>query len=377
MTQEEILSKVEELGPWFHCIDLGEGVLTKHHTVAAEDADHPVGTWRKIEPHLPVDLTGKTVLDVGCNAGFYSFEAKRRGAERVVAFDAQRRQIRQGLFVADVLELDVEFSRKSVYDLDPNDIGQFDVVLGLGLLYHCKNIVHALEALAAVTRDLLIIETAIFVNPPASDTVSPSLAQPEQAVWHGQKIHLNAYVENPVDAKEAVYNWFIPSTEFLRVQLERLGFSGIQTIDDEDRVILVCRKSEPYQDSATLGNLAAEIALISAPTRCTPDEQITFKLTARNVGWLIWRANLHDQGQRGTVSLGPHLMSGQHVTRFGFSRAHLDRDILPGQTADLSLTVTAPDTPGTYTIEFDMISEDLVWFEDLGSPIVRHEFTVK
>src|SRR6267378_1513619 len=70
MTREEILRKIDDLGPWFHCIDLGDGILTKTSSVTGEPADHPRGTWKRIERCLPADLSGKSILDVGCNAGF-------------------------------------------------------------------------------------------------------------------------------------------------------------------------------------------------------------------------------------------------------------------------------------------------------------------
>jgi hypothetical protein len=80
MTREEILAELKRLEPWFHRIDLGGGIFTKTESVMGEPVDHPFGPWQTIQKLLPHELSGKTVLDVGCNAGFYSFEAKRRGA---------------------------------------------------------------------------------------------------------------------------------------------------------------------------------------------------------------------------------------------------------------------------------------------------------
>src|SRR5215216_5686597 len=102
MTREEILRRIESLEPWFHRIELGDGIYTKTGSSAGEPADHPLGTWQIISQCLPEDLSGKDVLDVGCNAGFYAIEAKRRGARRVVGLDARRSHIRQALFVKNV-----------------------------------------------------------------------------------------------------------------------------------------------------------------------------------------------------------------------------------------------------------------------------------
>src|SRR6202048_5236111 len=97
-TTADIEKRVQELRPWFHNMDVG-GVATAH--------DHFLGDysrlkWRTFAHAVPHDLRGKTVLDVGCNAGFYSIEMKRRGADRVVGigFDegylAQARLARAG-----------------------------------------------------------------------------------------------------------------------------------------------------------------------------------------------------------------------------------------------------------------------------------------
>src|SRR3954471_18092473 len=82
---------VAALGPWFHNLHLPNGIQTA--------PDHPLGDfptvkWKQIEPYIPDDLTGVSVLDVGCNAGFYSFELARRGA-RVTAMDIDQRYLRQ------------------------------------------------------------------------------------------------------------------------------------------------------------------------------------------------------------------------------------------------------------------------------------------
>src|SRR5436309_596182 len=104
LTKEEILSELERLQPWFHRIDLGGGVYTKTESVMGEPVDHPAGPWGTIGKCLPQDLSGKTVLDVGCNAGFYAVEAKRRGARRVLGVDGQRQHVRHHHVAALALE---------------------------------------------------------------------------------------------------------------------------------------------------------------------------------------------------------------------------------------------------------------------------------
>src|SRR5215204_3988 len=102
MTRDEILAGVKRLEPWFHYIELGDGIATKTVSAIGEPLDHPRPTWQKVDVCLPRELTGKSVLDVGCNAGFYCLEMKRRGAARVFGIDSQRNLIRQALFVRSV-----------------------------------------------------------------------------------------------------------------------------------------------------------------------------------------------------------------------------------------------------------------------------------
>lgn len=92
---DEIRAGVQNLAPWFHQIDLGQGILTKSRPAATEPIHHPAGTWQIVKQCFPEDLEGRSVLDVGCNAGFYAIEAKRRNAGRVMGIDSQRQQIRQ------------------------------------------------------------------------------------------------------------------------------------------------------------------------------------------------------------------------------------------------------------------------------------------
>lgn len=198
MTTPEILNQLQNLRPWFHCIDLGDGLRTKTASAIGEPVEHPQPTWQVIQKCLPKNLAGRTVLDVGCNAGFYSIEMKRRGAARVLGGDSQRNLIRQAEFVRGVLDLDIEYHHLCVYDLDPIKMGQFDVTLALGLIYHCKHLVLALEKLFLITRELLVIETAVY--PPEKAPESLSYAE---GASH-PTLHPMAYVENTVEAKEAI-----------------------------------------------------------------------------------------------------------------------------------------------------------------------------
>jgi tRNA (mo5U34)-methyltransferase len=89
-TDNGLHGRIAELGPWFHNLHLPEGVQT---APAHFLGDFPRWKWREISQHIPEDLTGWTALDIGCNAGFYSFELARRGAQ-VTGIDLDEHYLR-------------------------------------------------------------------------------------------------------------------------------------------------------------------------------------------------------------------------------------------------------------------------------------------
>ena len=106
--------------------------------------DYPAIKWRDSPHALPADLRGTSVLDIGCNGGFYSIEMKRRGAERVVGIDSDDDYLAQARFAAEVCGLEIEFRQLSVYDVA--QLGErFDVVLFMGVLYHLRHPLLALD----------------------------------------------------------------------------------------------------------------------------------------------------------------------------------------------------------------------------------------
>lgn len=143
--------------PWFHRIDLGGGITTP----GVDD------TATKLEQiRMPGDLTGKTVLDVGAWDGFFSFEAERRGASRVVALDGGVWNAptigRRGFeYARRALGSRVEDVTMEVLEMHPGRPGVFDVVLFLGVLYHLPNPLAGLIQVASCTREMLILETHV------------------------------------------------------------------------------------------------------------------------------------------------------------------------------------------------------------------------
>lgn len=154
--QAELANHINDLGEWFHNINLHGLHTAPNHFLG----DFPQVKWKQIASIFPQDMQGASVLDLGCNGGFYSIELKRRGAARVLGVDVDDRYLRQARFAADVLGLDIEFEKRSVYDVD--DIpGVFDYVLFMGVFYHLRYPLYALDKVIRKVRGKLIFQTMI------------------------------------------------------------------------------------------------------------------------------------------------------------------------------------------------------------------------
>ena len=272
---------------------------------------------------------------------------------------------------AGVLGLDLEFRRFSVYDLKPETVGVFDITLALGLVYHLKHLVFALERLYEVTKELLIVETAII--PPGQTPAS--FVQPLGEIR--QMLHPLFYADNPPEAKEQVYNWFLPSPDALRALLLNTGFAEATVFNvTRDRAVLVCRKN-PSTVSRTVHDYVATLAFVTAPPAILQTgENVAVKLRATNSGQIRWPA-VGAPETKGIVRLGAHLLhANEEELNWDSGRAILRRDLAPGETAELEFAFRAPEKPGDYIIEFDMVAEHVTWFEDFGAGVLRHRFSV-
>ncbi len=134
---------------WYQRIRLADGVYTPG----------PMDSEEKLRLiQLPEDLRGKSVLDIGCNEGFFAFEAERRGAAYVLAIDSDSRARKKFHVVKHLLKSNVEFLFLDVADLDERKIGRFDVTLFLSVSHHLKEPFSALDRVASVTGEMAIME---------------------------------------------------------------------------------------------------------------------------------------------------------------------------------------------------------------------------
>src|SRR3954465_7015374 len=133
--QDRLQHEIAALGPWFHNLHLPDGTET---APAHFLGDFPRYKWQALAPHLPARLDGWTALDIGCNAGYYSFELAQRGA-RVTGIDVDPRYLAQARWAAGQYGLAdrLTFRQMQVYDL-AHRAEQYDLVLFMGVFYHLR-----------------------------------------------------------------------------------------------------------------------------------------------------------------------------------------------------------------------------------------------
>jgi tRNA (mo5U34)-methyltransferase len=234
-TRLEIELGVKELGNWFQNLDL-DGVPT---APAHFLGDFPTIKWKRFAHALPQDMTGKSVLDIGCNAGFYSFEMKRRGASRVVGIDFDDYYLNQARFAAQVLGCeDVEFRRMTVYDVGALR-ERFDIVLFLGLVYHLRHPLLALDLIHEhVAKDLLVYQSLQR----GSAEIEP--LQEDYDFWETEIFDRPAYprlhfIEKKYSHDET--NWWVPNAACSAAMLRSAGFQIIAHPEEE---VFLCKRME-------------------------------------------------------------------------------------------------------------------------------------
>jgi tRNA (mo5U34)-methyltransferase len=234
LTTEEIRSRVDALGPWFHNMEL-RGVKTAptHYL-----GDYPALKWRRFSHAIPRDLTGRTVLDIGCNAGFYSIQMKSRGASRVLGIDSDEEYLAQARFASEISGCDVEFRKLSVYDV-ASLRERFDIVLFMGVLYHLRHPLLALDLIHEhVTRDMLVFQSmqrgSKEVDVVNADYHFWETDHFEQPGYPKMYFIEHKYADDPT-------NWWVPNRACVEAMLRSAGFAISAHPEDE---VYICRHVE-------------------------------------------------------------------------------------------------------------------------------------
>jgi tRNA (mo5U34)-methyltransferase len=245
LADHDLRARVDALAPWFHNIDLGGGLWTAPDHFLG---NYPGFKYERFADAIPADLTGRSVLDIGCNAGFYSVEMARRGAERVVGIDEDDRYLEQARLVADTLGFpDIEFRKLSVYDVGAL-AEKFDLVIFMGVLYHLRHPLLALDLIREhVAGDLMLFQTMQQGSKEVTDV-------PED-----HPFHTPGTFEPPAMFAQAGYpkmhfiehrfagdwtNWWAPNRAASEAMLRSAGFT-IEAHPEEE--VYLCRVAPvPY-----------------------------------------------------------------------------------------------------------------------------------
>lgn len=223
--------RIEELGPWFHNLRL-DGIQTAPQHFLG---DYPQIKYRSFANALPAVMTGLSVLDIGCNAGFYSFEMKRRGAACVLGIDTDEHYLRQARFAAEVNGLDVLFERMPVWDIA--DLRErFDVVIFMGVFYHLRHPLLALDLIHDhVARDLLLFQSMQRGSRAVAD-VEENYEFNAPAPFDDPGYPKMHFVEHRYSHDET--NWWVPNRACSEAMLRSSGFA-IEAHPEEE--VYVCR----------------------------------------------------------------------------------------------------------------------------------------
>ena len=154
----------EQIAPheWYQSIDLGQGVVTPGETGDASQN-------KLAMMDLPEDLSGQSVLDIGCNEGFFSFEAEKRGASRVVAIDKGIAAQKKFALVHRLLGSVVEFKDVDLTEVNPSKWGKFDLVFFLAVLHHVRHPFWILDHIFKLTGGAAVLEFVEAVPEDGSD----------------------------------------------------------------------------------------------------------------------------------------------------------------------------------------------------------------
>lgn len=249
-------AKIEELKPWFHNIHLPDGSQTcPDHFLG----DFPQFKWEELASFIPEDLSGWKVLDVGCNAGFYAIELAKRGAE-VTGIDVDAHYLKQAEWIAEVFGLEdkITLEQKQVYDL-ANDHRQFDMIWFMGVFYHLRYPLLAMDILSQRCKNVLLLQTLMLPGKEeANNTEDREINDREDLLKAGWP--KMAFVEQKFSGDPT--NWWLPNHAGIKAMLHTCGFSVEQEPLDET---YWCRKDPQHKAVIDDWNSSEYLSAIQKP----------------------------------------------------------------------------------------------------------------
>lgn len=233
LSPDRIAARVRELGEWFHNMNLGGVYTAPDHFLG----DYPNVKWLKFADRIPTDLRGKTVLDIGCNGGFYSIEMKRRGADRVVGIDPDEDYLAQAQFAAEVSGVHLELKKMSVYEVA--QLGEkFDIVLFMGVLYHLRYPLLALDLISEHVASNLFVFQSMLRGNHSMAPLKPDYPFEERDIFENPGFPRLHFIEKKYSGDPT--NWWIPNHSCVEAMLRSSGFVIVENPEEE---VFICRKT--------------------------------------------------------------------------------------------------------------------------------------
>jgi len=230
---QSLRHEIDALGEWFHNMNLdGEWTAPQHYL-----GDFPRIKWERIKNVIPADLRGRTVLDIGCNAGFYSLELKSRGADLVVAIDSDPRYLAQARLAAHTRDLDIDFRQMSVYDVAALR-RRFDLVLFMGVLYHLRHPLLALDLISEHVVSHQLLFQSMLRGDDSIAEVEADYSFSEIEIFSRSDYPVLHFVENSYAHDPT--NWWIPNRACAEAMLRSAGFSIVARPDDD---VFLCQQA--------------------------------------------------------------------------------------------------------------------------------------
>jgi tRNA (mo5U34)-methyltransferase len=234
----DVHASVRALSPWFHNFRFGAIETAPDHFLG----DYPRVKWERFESALPRDLRGATVLDIGCNGGFYSIEMKRRGADRVLGIDVEDRYLRQARLAAELSGVEIELQQLSVYEVDRLQ-ARFDIVLFMGVLYHLRHPLLALDLIRQKVADNLVVVQSMLRGSRSVMTPAADYSFSEEDVFCDPDYPAMYFVEHCYAADPT--NWWVPNASALAAMLRAAGLVLLTRAEEE---VFVCKVADAPLD---------------------------------------------------------------------------------------------------------------------------------
>ena len=198
--RESLRARIQQ-EEWYQSIPLGDGTTTAGETGDSERDKIVMMEW-------PDDLSGKSLLDIGCSEGFYSYEFEARGATKILAVDKHPDACRKFRLIHELKESKVEFLESDFYDLDRTVIGRHDYVLFLAVFHHVRHPLLAIDRLYDLTKEITFIEY-VEALPESGEDLSLLLRRKSK--------------------KPGLYQ-MLPTRSYMTEMLYRAGYSAVEVL---------------------------------------------------------------------------------------------------------------------------------------------------